>query len=105
MTVTCVPSFGATCPANLGAAMTVPALDPGRWLTLTYAVAVPLGTRGNVTNDVTVTATSESNLANNSASSTTVAVDQRNGVYKAYAADGRLRRVSPQSAALRRGCS
>jgi hypothetical protein len=88
--VTCVPSFGATCPANLGAVMTLPALDPGRWLTLTYAVAVPLGSRGNVTNDVSVTATAESNLANNSASATTVAVDERNGAYKAYAADGRL---------------
>jgi hypothetical protein len=87
--VSCTPSFGATCPATLGATMTVPALDPGRWLTLTYAVAVPLGTRGNVTNDVTVTATSESNPANNSASTTTVAVDERNGAYKAYAADGR----------------
>ena len=88
--VTCVPSFGATCPASLGASMTLPSLDPGRWLTLTYAVAVPLGTRGNVTNDVQVTAVSESNLANNSASTTTVAVDERNGAYKAYAADGRL---------------
>ena len=88
--VSCTPSFGATCPATLGPTMTVPALDPGRWLTLTYAVAVPLGTRGNVTNDVEVTATSESNLANNSASTTTVAVDERNGAYKAYAADGRL---------------
>jgi len=88
--VTCVPSFGATCPATLGAVMTLPALDPGRWLTLTYAVTVPLGSRGNVTNDVNVTATSESNLTNNSASTTTVAVDERSGAYKAYAADGRL---------------
>jgi len=88
--VTCVPSFGATCPASLGAVMTLPSLDPGRWLTLTYAVAVPLGSRGNVTNDVMVTATAETNVANNSASATTVAVDERNGAYKAYAADGRL---------------
>ena len=88
--VTCTPSFGATCPANLGPSMTLPALDPGRWLTLTYAVAVPLGTRGDVTNTVEVTAASESNLTNNSVSTTTVAVDERNGTYKAYAADGRL---------------
>ena len=89
-TVTCAPSFGATCPATLESAMTVPSLEPGRWLTLTYAVAVPLGTRGNVTNTVSVAATSESDLSNNSASTTTVAVDERNGTYKAYAADGRL---------------
>ena len=54
--VTCTPSFGATCPASLGSTMSVPALDPGRWLTLTYAVAVPLGSRGNVTNTVQVSA-------------------------------------------------
>ena len=88
--VTCTPSFGATCPAALGPTMTVPTLEAGRWLTLTYAVAVPLGSRGNVTSDVLVTATSESQPANNSASTTTVAVDERSGVYQAYAADGRL---------------
>jgi uncharacterized repeat protein (TIGR01451 family) len=88
--VTCTPSFGATCPATLAPTMTVPTLEAGRWLTLTYAVAVPLGSRGNVTSDVLVTATSESQPANNSASTTTVAVDERNGVYQAYAADGRL---------------
>jgi hypothetical protein len=89
-TVTCVPSFGATCPATLGPSMSVPTIDPGRWLTLTYAVAVPLGTRGNVTNVVEVSALAETNLANNSVSTTTVAVDERNGTYNAYAADGRL---------------
>jgi uncharacterized repeat protein (TIGR01451 family) len=89
-TVTCTPSFGATCPATLGPTMTVPTLEAGRWLTLTYAVAVPLGTRGNVTNDVLVTATADAAAANNSASTTTLAVDERSGTYKAYAADGRL---------------
>jgi hypothetical protein len=88
--VTCTPSFGATCPASLGSVMSVPALDPGRWLTLTYAVAVPLGSRGDVTNTVQVSAIAESNLTNNSVSTTSVAVDERNGAYKAYAADGRL---------------
>lgn len=88
--VTCTPSFGATCPANLGPSMTLPSLDPGRWLTLTYAVAVPLGTRGDVTSNVAVTAVAESNLTNNSVSTTTVAVDERSGTYKTYAADGRL---------------
>jgi hypothetical protein len=88
--VTCVASFGATCPATLGSVMTVPSLDPGRWLTLTYAVAVPLGTRGNVTNVVQASATADSNAANNSASATAVAVDERNGTYNTYATDGRL---------------
>ena len=88
--VTCVPSFGATCPTTLGPVITVPSLDPGRWLTLTYAVAVPLGTRGDVTNTVQASATTDTNTTNNSASATTVAADARNGTYNAYAADGRL---------------
>jgi len=89
-TVTCVPSFGATCPAQLGSVMTLPSLGAGRWLTLTYQVAVPLGTRGNVVNQVQVTSTAESDLTNNSATATAVAGDERNGDYQAYAADGRL---------------
>jgi hypothetical protein len=88
--VTCVPSFGATCPATLGSTMSVPSLDPGRWLTLTYAVAVPLGTRGEVINTVQVAATGETDLTNDSVATTTLAVDERNGDYQAYAADGRL---------------
>ena len=88
--VTCVPSFGATCPTTLGNVITVPSLDPGRWLTLTYSVAVPLGTRGNVTNVVQASATTDANTTNNSASATANAVDERNGTYNVYAADGRL---------------
>lgn len=90
VTVTCVASFGATCPAVLGQVMTLPTLSAGHWLTLTYQVAVPLGSRGNVVSQVSVTSTLESDLTNNSATATAVAVDERNGTYRAYAADGRL---------------
>lgn len=90
VTVTCVASFGATCPATLGPVMTLPSLSAGHWLTLTYQVTVPVGSRGDIVSQVAVTSTLESDVTNNSASVTAVAVDERNGTYRAYAADGRL---------------
>ncbi len=89
-TITCVPSFGATCPSVLGPVMTVPSLTPGHWLTITYAVAVPVGSHGNIVNQVQAASDSEPDPSSHSASVTAVAVDARNGTYKAYAADGRV---------------
>jgi uncharacterized repeat protein (TIGR01451 family) len=89
-TVTCVPSFGATCPATLGQVMTLPSLTAGHWLTLTYQVAVPAGSHGNLVHQVQVSADAESDLTNNSASVTAAVVDARNGDYTVYAADGKV---------------
>ena len=89
--MTCVASFGALCPATLGPDMTLPSLGPGRSLTLTYAVDVPGGkprrasstrSRSSSRRDV--------DPSDNSASVTAVAIDGRNGAYKAYAANGRV---------------
>jgi len=88
--VTCAPSFGALCPATLGPSMTLPSLGPGRSLTLTYAVAVPAANRGNITNQVQVSSTTDTDLSDNSATVTAVAIDGRNGDYKAYAANGQV---------------
>jgi uncharacterized repeat protein (TIGR01451 family) len=87
--VNCTPSFGATCPATLGAMMTLPSLSQGHWLTITYQVAVPAGSRGAIVNQVQVTSAEDADLGNNASSFTISAVDARNGTYKAYAADGR----------------
>jgi uncharacterized repeat protein (TIGR01451 family) len=88
--VTCEPSFGALCPADLGPNMTLPSLGPGRSLTLTYAVAVPAANRGNIVNQVQVSTTTDTDLSDNSATVTALAIDGRNGAYKAYAANGRI---------------
>ena len=89
-TVTCVASFGALCPATLGASMTLPSLGPGRSLTFTYAVDVPAASRGNIDHQVQVSSTTDTDLSDNAATVTAIAIDGRNGAYKAYAANGRV---------------
>jgi uncharacterized repeat protein (TIGR01451 family) len=89
-TVTCVPSFGAICPAVLGPNMTLPSLGSGRALTLTYQVAVPTASRGDIVHQVQVASDRDDDPSDNSSIVTAVAVDGRNGAYKAYAADGRM---------------
>jgi hypothetical protein len=89
-TVTCVPSFGAICPAVLGPSMSLPSLSSGRSLTLTYKVEVPVTSRGTIVHQVQVASSTDSDLSDNSATVTAVAIDGRNGAYKAYAADGRV---------------
>ena len=89
-TVTCVATFGAICPATLGPNMTLPSLASGKGLTLTYQVAVPIASRGNIVHQVQVASDKDVDPSDNSASITTVAVDGRNGAYKAYAANGRI---------------
>ena len=89
-TVTCVASFGALCPATLGPTMTLPSLGPGRSLTLTYAVDVPTASRGGIDHQVQVSSTTDTDLSDNSATVTAMAIDGRNGAYKAYAANGRV---------------
>ena len=89
-TVTCVASFGALCPATLGPTMTLPSLGPGRSLTLTYAVDVPAASRGSIVHQVQVSASADTDGSDNSATVTALAIDGRNGAYKAYAANGRV---------------
>lgn len=89
-TVTCTPSFGAICPAVLGPTMTLPSLASGKGLTLTYQVAVPTASRGDIVHTVQVASDKDSDPSDNSATVTAVAVDGRNGAYKAYAANGKV---------------
>ena len=89
-TVTCVPSFGAICPAVLGPSMTLPSLGSGRALTLTYQVAVPMASRGDIVHRVQVASDRDDDPSDNSSSVTALAVDGRNGTYKVYAANGRM---------------
>ena len=88
--VTCVPSFGAICPGVLGPIMTLPSLASGRALTLTYQVAVPVSKRGDIVHTVQVASDRDVDPSDNVAAVTTVAIDARNGAYKAYAANGRM---------------
>jgi hypothetical protein len=97
--VTCVASFGALCPATLGASMTLPSLGPGRSLTFTYAVDVPAASRGNIDHQVQVSSTTDTDLSDNAATVTAIAIDGRNGAYKGLCGerpglrpDDRLRR-------------
>lgn len=89
-TVTCSPSFGAICPAVLGPNMTLPTLASGKALTLTYQVAVPAASRGDIVHQVKVASDRDDDLSDNSSTVTAVAIDGRNGAYKAYAANGKL---------------
>lgn len=89
LSIVCTPSSGASCPATLGAAMTLPALPAGRSLTFTLTLPLPAAARGSVTSLFTLTASGDPNAANNSASVTTTVADARNGSYKVFAADGR----------------
>lgn len=89
-TITCTAAPGATCPTTLGPVTTVPSLPAGRWLTFTYQVPVPGTTRGDIVSTVQVQADVDADLTNNLATVTALAIDARNGTYKAYATDGQL---------------
>lgn len=86
---TCTPVAGATCPAVLGPAMSVPSLAPGRTLVFTFNATSVDSVRGDVVSTVAVTADEDIDPSNNSASATTTIVDARNGSYDVFAADGR----------------
>ena len=88
-TVACVASPGAECPTQLGTVITVPVLAAGRWLTLSYQVPVPLGSRGPIVNQIQVSSSDDPDASNNLSSVSTTAVNASNGSYVAYAADGR----------------
>jgi len=89
VSITCSASAGATCPASLGASMSVPTLPAGRSLTFTITVPVPLAARGTVSSVFSIAASGDPNASNDQASSSTVAIDGRNGSYKVFTADGR----------------
>jgi uncharacterized repeat protein (TIGR01451 family) len=89
-TVTCTASVGALCPSPLGPSMTLPSLGPGRSVTLSFAVDVPAASRGDIVNQVQVSSAGDTDSSDNAATVTAVAIDGRNGAYKAYAANGRV---------------
>lgn len=89
VSVTCTPTGGATCPATLGADMTLASLGPQRSLSFVFSLPVPADGRGALVGTASVTADGDPDATNNSASVTTVAQDPRSGLYRAYAADGR----------------
>ena len=51
---------------------------------------MPAASRGDIVNQVQVSAASDADSSDNSATVTAVAIDGRNGAYKAYAANGRM---------------
>lgn len=89
VTVTCASTGGAVCPATPAADMTGLTLGVSRSLVFTFTVPVPASGRGDLTSKVSIAADGDPNAANNTSTATTKAVDARNGLYRAYAADGR----------------
>lgn len=85
--IVCTASGGATCPTT-GPSMSVPSLPAGRTLTFTITVPVAAGARGAVSSTVAVTAPGDPSAGNNEQTTTTLAVDGRNGSYRAFGADG-----------------
>lgn len=83
---TCAASVGATCPATLGATMSVDSLPVGRTLTFTFRVTPSTTYRGTVSNTVTAVSTEDPVLKTSTATSTVV--DARSGTYSVFAADG-----------------
>lgn len=83
--VSCASAGGGTCPASLGASMTVTSLPNGGSLTFTVPTSVAPGVSGSVSLSATVGATNDSQASNNS--STAVAV--------AYSADVTLQSSAP----------
>ena len=64
---TCTAAGGATCPATVGAAMTVPSLPSGGQLTFQASGAVPSGTSGAIAVTLTAATASDAAPANNTA--------------------------------------
>ncbi len=91
-TVTCQPSTGAICPTTLGPSMTVPTLNPGRFLTFTFSVPAPTPTVGQslapIVNTVNVNVAGDTNPANNTATYSTSPVVSADGTYQVFAANG-----------------
>lgn len=85
--ISCSASGGALCPTT-GPSMAVASLPAGRSLTFTISVPVPAGARGAIVSRFDVATPGDPSAANNSQSTTTTAVDARNGTYRVFAADG-----------------
>lgn len=86
---TCTATGGGTCPSTLGSTMTLPSLGVGRTLVFTFSASTAATFRGAIVNTVTVASDEDQDLSNNTASTTVIAVDARNGAYSAFAADGK----------------
>lgn len=69
----CTAAGGATCPAVVGATMTVPSLPSGGQLNFVASGAVPAGTSGTLAVTLTAAAASDTTAANNSATANAAA--------------------------------
>jgi hypothetical protein len=92
ITYTCIASGGATCPPaqTPGPSMrfVVPTLGVGRSMNFTFSVPIPSTGRGAITSTAALSANGDLDTGNNQSTITTQAIDARNGIYKAYSADG-----------------
>lgn len=88
-TISCTASALAACPATTGPSMTVASLPVGGKLAFTIPVTLPVTARGPIEGLWTVTAEGDSDTSNNTALSTVIAEDPRNGGYKVFATNGR----------------
>lgn len=88
-TISCTASALAACPAVTGPTMTVASLPVGGKLAFTIPVNLPTTARGNIDALWSVTAEGDADTSNNSAVSTVIAEDPRNGGYKVFAANGK----------------
>jgi Domain of unknown function DUF11 len=90
---TCAASGGASCPPPQapGPAMNivVPTLGVGRTMNFTFTVPIPAAGRGTITSTARVSGDGDLDPGNNESTIATQAIDQRNGAYQAYSADGR----------------
>jgi uncharacterized repeat protein (TIGR01451 family) len=88
-TISCTASALAACPATTGASMTVASLPVGGKLAFVIPVTLPTTARGPVEALWTVTAEGDGDTSNNTAISSVIAEDPRNGGYKVFATNGR----------------
>jgi len=89
-TVTCASPASISCPATLGPTMTVPSLGIGRSLQFTFSVPVPLAASGQaaIVNIVTATSADNTNATTNTASYSSLPVNESNGTYEVFGANG-----------------
>jgi uncharacterized repeat protein (TIGR01451 family) len=87
--ITCAATGGAACPTTLGPTMTVASMPAGGGLVFHISVSTTADQIGSVTSTMTATADEDENHGNDTAGSTTVAMDLRNGDYTVYGSNGR----------------
>lgn len=87
--ITCAATGGATCPDSLSDTMTLATLPVGGGLIFLVTVPGSADLVGPITTSMTATAAADAEHANNTAESTTIAMDLRSGDYTVFASNGR----------------